>query len=83
METTLEERRVVALERIAFELKRANDATQEENDRLISCSEAASICGVTRQTVSLWIKSGRLKKTYRNGRMGILFSDLPLIKKPS
>lgn len=46
------------------------------SNELLSCSEAASLLGVSRQTISRYIKEGRLKKTSRGGRMGILKSDL-------
>lgn len=76
MTLSLDERKVVALERIAEELKRANDALEQENDRLVSCVDAAEYCGVTPQTISVWIRKGRLRKVYRNGRTGVLLSDL-------
>ena len=73
---SLEERTVAALESIAYELKRANDAAEQDNGRVVSCSEAAEICGVVPQTISAWVRTGRLKKVFRNGRTGILLSDL-------
>lgn len=73
---SLEERTVVALEGIAAELKRANDAMERDNDRLVSCKEAAEICGVRVQTISAWIRKGRIHKCFRNGRTGILLSEL-------
>lgn len=84
MKQSLEERHVVALESIAFELRRANDAKEEEDDRLLTCSEAAEFCGVSRQTISAWIRTGVIQKKYKGGRGGIPLSELRLKrKKPS
>lgn len=76
MEKSLDERRVAALESIAFELKRANDARESEDDRLLNISEAAEFCGVSRQTVAAWIREGKIEKKYKGGRSGIALSDL-------
>lgn len=75
--TAIEERTVAALEAIAYELKRQNDMVAEDANRLVSCVEAAEICGVTKQTISLWIRQGKLVKTRKGGRYGILLNDLP------
>ena len=59
------------------ELRRLNDKTEKSTqDRLVSCSEAAVIIGRTRQTVSKWIRDGRLHKVVRGCRSGILLSEL-------
>lgn len=74
---TIEERTAVALEAIAYELKRQNDMIAEDNNRILTCAEAAEICDVTKQTISLWIRQGKLKKVRRGGRYGLLLNDLP------
>ena len=76
MEKSLDERRVAALESIAFELKRANDARENEDDRLLNITEAAEVCGVSRQTVSGWLRRGVIQKKYKGGRGGIALADL-------
>ena len=81
MQQSLEERRVAALESIAYELKRANDTKEEEDDRLLTCSEAADFCDVSRQTISAWIRAGVIRKKYKGGRGGIPLSELRLKKK--
>lgn len=74
---TIEERTAVALEAIAYELKRQNDMVAEDNNRVVTCAEAAEICKVTKQTISTWIRQGKLKKVRRGGRYGLLLNDLP------
>lgn len=74
---TIEERTATALEAIAYELKRQNDMVAEDNNRLVSCAEAAKICNVTVQTISTWIRRGKIQKVRRGGRYGLLLNDLP------
>lgn len=73
----LDQRFLSAVESIAYELKRQNDMVADDNNRLVTCAEAAEICKVTKQTISAWIRRGKLKKTRRGGRYGILLNDLP------
>lgn len=80
--SAIEERAVAALEQIAFELKRANDAADgTTEDRLVSCSEAAELCDVTPQTISSWIRRGIIVKTKKGRRVGVLLSTLPKREK--
>lgn len=43
---------------------------------VVSVTEAATIAGCTRQTVSDWIRKGKLTKVAKGGRVGILKADL-------
>lgn len=61
---------------LVHELRRFNDNSKRSPDRVLSCSEAAALCGRTRQTVSRWIRDGRLHKVTRGCRTGILESEL-------
>jgi len=77
-DSSLLERAISAMEAIATELKRANDATEAENDRVVGCTEAAKLCGVSPQTISVWVRTGKLRKVYKGGKRGVLLSELPL-----
>ena len=78
--TPLDQRFLIAIESIAHELKRANDASDAENRRIVSCAEAAEICGVAPQTISVWIRKGIVNKVRQNGRTGIPLDELPYRK---
>lgn len=47
-----------------------------EPEPLLSVNEAASYCGKTRQTISLWVREKKIKKVRRGGRSGFLKSEL-------
>jgi len=65
---------------LVYELRRFNDNSERSSDKVLSCSEAAAVTGRTRQTVSKWIRDGRLHKVTRGCRTGILLSELNRIK---
>lgn len=75
--STLDQRLLLAVENIAYELKRQNDMVADEKNRIVSCAEAAKICNVTVQTISAWIRRGKIHKVRRGGRYGLLLNDLP------
>lgn len=65
------------IENLTAELRRMNDnAEKAKPDDLLTCSEAAALCDVTRQTISRWLREKRIRKVYRGGRQGILRSEL-------
>lgn len=48
---------------------------------LVSCSEAARLLGVSRTTISAYIKQGRLTKRTMDDVTGILLTDLMRFKE--
>lgn len=66
------------LAELTYQLKRRNDLDEQSRAReeLLTCTQAADILGVTRQTVSLMLRRNRLHKVTRGGRTGILRSEL-------
>jgi predicted DNA-binding transcriptional regulator AlpA len=80
MEVTLSGYDRALLERLAFELKRYNDAADErKQDRVLSVNDAARLSGRSRQTISRKIREGVLTKVSRGGVTGILRSELEKI----
>ena len=76
---SLQDRALIA--DLVHELRRYNDNSEKSlSDKVLSCSEAAAVTGKTRQTVSRWIRDGRLHKVTRGCRTGILQSELNRIK---
>ena len=65
----------VLLTSLVNELRRYNDLNEGSSDRLLSVSEAAEVIGVRRQTVSRYLRQGRLHKVSRGGKSGILLSE--------
>ena len=51
------------------------------DEELLGCREAAIAAGVTPQTISAWIREGRLKKRSRQGRTGLLRSEVLQLKR--
>lgn len=52
----------------------------QKTERVYSCKEAASIIGRSAQTISRYIRQGRIKKGVRGGVIGIPESELMKIK---
>ena len=84
METiSLSERDRVLLSSLVNELRRLNDSRPAETpDCVLSCSEAAKFLGKTRQTISRWLRDGRLRKVVRGGKAGGLLSEVKQIQNP-
>jgi len=57
------------------ELKRYNDAREKEVI-LVSCTEAARLCGVRRPTISAWLKEGKIHKTAIGESVGIRLDEV-------
>ena len=53
----------------------------KKQDKLYTCSEAAYLIGVSRQSISRYIREGRIKKAVRGGRVGILESEINKIRR--
>lgn len=73
------------LEEILAELRLMNKTNHEleervkaleNNDELLSLTEAASLIGKSRQTVARWLSMGKIRQHERGGDIGILKSDL-------
>lgn len=74
---SLIENLATGIEGLTAEIRRMNgNAEKAEPDVLLTCSEAATLCDVTRQTISRWIREKRIRKVRRGGRSGILKSEL-------
>lgn len=70
------------IEALIDELRRANDLQEKERyDPLFSRTEAADYCKVSVDTISHWTRNGRIQKVRRGARMGILKSELDIVKK--
>lgn len=61
-------------------LVRQHQANDPE-DPLFSVNEAAAYCKVSRQTIAVWIRNGRLSKVARGCKVGILKSTLDMITR--
>ena len=48
----------------------------QQTEKVFSCADAAKMIGVTPQTVSRYIREGRIKKAVRGGRVGIPESEI-------
>lgn len=59
---------------LTAQLERWNDINN--NDILVSCTEAARLLGKTPPTISKMIKDGRLNKTTIGGSTGIRLSEI-------
>ena len=75
------------LESIAAELERVTDglekAIRDQYDNiLVSCSEAGRQLGVTQNTVTRYIREGRLHKTTIEQSTGIRLSEVLKMKTP-
>lgn len=75
---------------ILAELRLLNQYTQkmteqskikDTTDPLLSVNEAADYCKVSRQTISTWIRNGRLTKVARGCRVGLLQSTLDTLSR--
>lgn len=53
----------------------------ESKDRVMSIEAAAEYCDVARQTIGNWIRQGKLTKVTKNGKIGILLSELKTVKQ--
>lgn len=74
---SLIENLATGIEGLTAELRRMNgNAEKAEPDDLLTCGEAAELCGRSRQTISRWLREKRIRKVYRGGRQGILKSEL-------
>jgi len=65
------------------ELKRFNDTRDKEQGVLVSCTEAARLCKVSRATISAWISENKLRKVARGQSVGIPLEDVRRIQNPS
>lgn len=72
--------RAILTEHIA-ELKRFN-ARRDADAVLVSCTEAARLCKVTRPTISVWIKEGRIHKRAIGQSVGIPLDEIRSITNP-
>ena len=75
------------LESIAAELERVTDglekAIRDQYDNiLVSCSEAGRHLGVTQNTVTRYIREGRLHRTVIGQSAGIRLSEVLKMKTP-
>lgn len=50
-----------------------------KEDKIYSCTDAAKLIGVTRQSISRFIREGRIKKVSRGGKVGIPKSEIDKI----
>lgn len=48
----------------------------QRTETLFSCVEAAKVIGVTPQTISRYIREGRIRKAIRGGKVGIPESEI-------
>ena len=48
----------------------------QRTENLFSCTEAAKLIGVTPQTISRYIREGRIRKAARGGKVGIPESEI-------
>ena len=48
----------------------------QKTESIYSCADAAKMIGVTPQTISRYIREGRIKKAVRGGKVGILESEI-------
>lgn len=48
----------------------------QKTESIYSCTDAAKMIGVTPQTISRYIREGRIKKAVRGGKVGILESEI-------
>ena len=70
----------VLIQNLIDELHAANQERSKIPEVLISCNESARFLGVTRATISRWIREHRLQKHFVEGVTGIWFADLVRIK---
>ena len=61
---------------VRFNARRDADAV------LVSCTEAARLCKVTRPTISVWIKEGRIHKRAIGQSVGIPLDEIRSITNP-
>jgi len=52
----------------------------QKDEKVYSCKEAAEVIGVTPQSISRYVRQGRLRKAVRGGRVGIPESEIRKIK---
>jgi len=72
----------ILIANLTAELKRLNDREERTKpEHVLSIQQVAALTGRTRQTVSLWVRQGRLHKVERGGLIGILESEVEAIKK--
>lgn len=64
------------------ELRRYNNL-RDEGEVLVSCTEAARLLDVTKQTVSVWIAQGRLHKITKGHSTGIRLREIRELQNPS
>ncbi len=65
----------LTLQEHTAELKRFNDFREKEVV-LVSCTEAARLCGVKRPTISKWINEGKIHKTAIGESIGIKLDEV-------
>ena len=65
---------------LTAEIKRFNDREERPpKDIVLTLTQVANMAGKTRQTISRWIRQGRIHKVERGGMVGILSSELDSI----
>lgn len=70
-------RLIVALVESNNRLASALGSIKEE--KVYSCKDAAKLIGVTQQSISRFIREGRIKKVSRSGKVGIPQSEIDKI----
>lgn len=48
----------------------------QKTEKVLSCTDAAKMIGVTPQTISRYIREGRIRKAIRGGKVGIPESEI-------
>lgn len=59
------------------------DKYDEDNDILLTPTQAATYLGISRSCLTVWRKCGKVKMMVRNGSMGFLRKDLEKLRKQS
>lgn len=72
--------RTLIAELIASNNRLAAAIEMQKTERVYSCKEVAEIVGRSAQTISRYIRQGRIKKAVRGGVVGIPESELIKIK---
>lgn len=72
--------RTLIAELIASNNRLAAAIEMQKTERVYSCKDAAEIVGRSAQTISRYIRQGRIKKAARGGVVGIPESELLKIK---
>jgi excisionase family DNA binding protein len=69
-------RLIIAIGDLQTILSSVITTVDEQYGPVMSVNEAAAYCGVARQTISDWVRKGKIRKVERGFRVGFLQSDL-------